>query len=232
MLAVRLNVIFSLLTAAAIYALVHRWSDNRSLACGAATLFCVNEPMLLDSLGGMESFMFAALTLWALYFVVGGEGDVWAGLVSGLSILARPEGLLVAATCSAAWVIHSRQNIVRYAVALGLPVVCWLVFAEAYFGTVVSHSIVAKARPLYPLPPGDGLQMIDHITTWTFEDRLWSLRAVKPALALESRRLPSSRCSFLPRCARSRRGRPLCCLSSLSPFILWRIRRSSMRLAS
>ena len=92
--------------------------------------------------------------------------------------------MLVAATCAVAWLVHSRRNVVRYVLALCLPVLFWLVFAQTYFGTVVPHSIIAKARPLYPLPRGAGLeQMVDQITAWTFDDRLWKLRAIKPALA-------------------------------------------------
>jgi len=153
------------------------------LAAAAAALFCMNEALLQYSLAGMESFMFAALTLWALY-AVSCEWYTVAALLSGLSCLARPEGVLVAATCAVAWLVHGRRNVVRYVLALCLPVLFWLVFAQTYFGTVVPHSIIAKARPLYPLPRGAGLeQMVDQITAWTFDDRLWKLRAIKPALA-------------------------------------------------
>ena len=182
-LAVRCNVTFFLLSAVAVYTTVLRWGEEVLLAAAAAALFCVNEALLQYSLAGMESFMFAALTLWALY-AVSCEWYTGAALLSGLSCLARPEGVLVAATCAVAWLVHSRRNVVRYVLALCLPVLFWLVFAQTYFGTVVPHSIIAKARPLYPLPRGAGLeQMVDQITAWTFDDRLWKLRAIKPALA-------------------------------------------------
>lgn len=183
-LASRLNVIFFLLSAAAVYAIIHRWTEKRPLACAAAALFCLNDRLLQDSLGGMESFMFSALTLWSLYVVSRGRYTV-AALLSGLSSLARPEGVLVVVTCAIGWLTHSRRNLVGYVLAL-CPILLWLVFAQAYFGTVVPHSILAKARPLYPLPKGAGLeQMVDWITTWTFGERLWTLRAIKPALALQ-----------------------------------------------
>jgi hypothetical protein len=184
-LAVRLNITFFLLSAAAAYAIVCRWSEKRPLACFAAVFFCINEGLLEDSLGGMESFMFSALTLWSLYFVSRGA-YIGSGLLSGLSALARPEGVLVAATCTVAWLIYSRRSFPRYVLALCLPSLVWLLFAQTYFGTVVPHSILAKARPLYPLPRGDGLvQMVNHITAWTFGERLWTARAIRPAMALQ-----------------------------------------------
>jgi hypothetical protein len=182
-LAVRGNVTFFLLSAVAVYTTVLRWGEEVLLAAAATALFCVNEALLQYSLGGMESFMFAALTLWALY-AISCEWYTVAALLSGLSCLARPEGVLVAATCALAWLVHSRSNVVRYVLALCLPVLFWFVFAQTYFGTVVPHSIIAKARPLYPLPRGAGLeQMVDQITAWTFGEWLWKLRAIKPALA-------------------------------------------------
>src|SRR5260370_40801337 len=128
-LAVRCNVTFFLLSAIAVYTTVLRWGEEVFLAAAAAALFCVNEALLQYSLAGMESFMFAALTLWALY-AVSCEWYTGAALLSRLSCLARPEGVLVAATCAVAWLLHSRRKVVRHALALCLPVLFWLVFAH------------------------------------------------------------------------------------------------------
>ena len=184
MLAVRFNVMFFLLSAGAVYTTILRWGEEGLLAAAAAALFCLNEALLQYSLAGMESFLFAALTLWALY-AVSSERYTVAALLSGLSTLARPEGILVAATCATAWLVHSRRDVARNVLVLCLPVLSWLLFAQMYFGTVVPHSIIAKARPLYPLPRGAGLEeMVHQVTAWTFGEHLWRLRAIKPALAM------------------------------------------------
>jgi hypothetical protein len=183
-LAVRSNAILFLATAGGLYANLIRWTENEVLAALVAAAFCLDPVLLEDSLGGMESFLFAALTLWALFAVSCGRYPTGA-LLSGLSCLARPEGVLVAATCTAAWLIHSRRSPVRFAVALCFPSLVWLVFALGYFGTVIPESIIAKARPLYPLPRGSGLaQMIQQITEWTFGRQFWKLRTIKPVLAV------------------------------------------------
>ncbi len=160
-LAVRLNFLFYVAAGLGMALALARLVRSRALALVLAAAFVVRDDMLRISTGGMESFLFLGLVLWALWAL---SSDRWplAALLAGLSFLARPEGALVALTVFVAWLVASRRRPLPVALGLAGPALAWVVFATAYYGTPVYHSLVAKARPLYPLPFGSGLAYALH----------------------------------------------------------------------
>ena len=93
--------------------------------------------------------------------------------MAGISVLARPEGTLLVALIFASWLTARRDW--RELVGLLLPGLAWVAFATPYYGTPIYHSILAKSRPLYPLPAGNALNaLFDSIAFWTVGGRaLW-----------------------------------------------------------
>ncbi|NLT72702.1 MAG: hypothetical protein GXX94_00700 [Chloroflexi bacterium] len=138
-----------------------RWGLALVLAA-AATLF---SPMLAVSTGVMESFMWGALVLGALW-AQAGDRPRTAAVLTGLAAVARPEGLLLLCLWGVRWLasclrtaLHGRDSdrswlepVLELVLALW-PLLAWLVFSCAYYGSPLPHSVLAKASGLYPLGP-------------------------------------------------------------------------------
>lgn len=154
-LAVRVNFLFCLAAGVGLLFLLRRVLGRTAPAALLAGLFLLRDDMLRASTGGMESFLFTALLLWCLW-ALADKRIVLAGLLAGLSILARPEGVVAIAATGAVWLATGRRRTLPFLSGLLLPGIAWLVFGFAVYGTPVYHSLIAKSRPLYPLPFGYG----------------------------------------------------------------------------
>ena len=166
-LAVRMNFLFYLATGLGLLFLLRRLL--RSLAAGAALagLFLLRGDLLAASLGGMEPFFFTALIAFALWALFTSRFRAAAAL-AGVSVLVRPEGILLALVVLVAWLAASRARPAAVLAGLLLPALAWVAFGFAYYGNPVYHSIIAKARPLYPMPAGQAIMLIlRSIASWS-----------------------------------------------------------------
>lgn len=181
-LAVRLNLLAYVACGLAVWLALRRFTGRPWFAAlGAATLLA--DPSLLAwSLGGMEAHAFTALLLFAGLAALRGR-PVLAGVLTGLTILARPEGALLL-PLGGFLLRRSRADLARFAVAVAATVVPWVAFAQLYYGSPVPLSIVAKSRPLYPLPAGYSVRMLlallDRWVTGTSGDPARSLAILLP----------------------------------------------------
>jgi hypothetical protein len=165
-LAVRLNFLFWLAAAVGMMFLLRRLVRSSALSALIAGLLFMRNDLLYGSLGGMESFLFLALLVWSVW-ALSARRFTLSALLAGLSVMARPEGVLLAGVVLLAWLVSSRRRPLPFLAALLVPAVAWAVFATAYFGSPIYQSIIAKARPLYPLPPGHALVGITrHLEVW------------------------------------------------------------------
>ena len=93
-----------------------------------------------------------------------------AALFASLAVLTRPDALLLVGPLVldrilAAFRGSARKIEGRELVAIGLPLIAWTLFATAYFGTPVSHSLTAKSVA-YRLPATAALvRFIQHFAT-------------------------------------------------------------------
>lgn len=166
-LAVRGNVLFFLATAFGFVFLLRKLLGWTAAAAVATVLFVLRYDMLAVSLGGNEAFLFCALVVWSFYLVMEGR-YVASGALAGLSVMARPEGVFCALLVGLVWLLYDRKKPVAFVTCVLAPGFVWTVFAFAYYGTPVYHSLIAKARPLYPFPPGFALRYIlGRLTLWT-----------------------------------------------------------------
>lgn len=166
-LAVRGNVLFFLATAFGFVFLLRKLLGWTTAGAVAAGLFLLRYDMLAISLGGNETFLFCALAVWSFYLVME-KRYAAAGALAGLSVMARPEGVFCALLVGLVWLLYDRKKPVAFGACILAPGLLWTVFAFAYYGTPVYHSLIAKSRPLYPFPPGFALRYIlDRLTLWT-----------------------------------------------------------------
>ena len=167
-LAVRLNFIFYLAAGLGMVFLLSRLTRSAALAMALSACFMLRDDMLRVSTGGMESFLFAALALWSLWSLATSRWTT-AAVLAGLSVMARPEGVLVGLVVFVAWFVACRRRPVPVMLGLAGPALVWVVFATVYYGTPIYHSLVAKSRPLYPLPFGSGLSRL----VWELQSRVF-----------------------------------------------------------
>lgn len=157
-LAVRGNAVFALAAGVATLLLVRRYTTNVALATVAACVLMVHPSLLSISTGGMEAGLFLALLLFAL-FALASDKPGTAGLLIGLSFLARPEAVTLLPVAAVRYWRAPRR--------LGMLLLCaaavagaWLTFTAIYYESIVPLSVIAKSRPLYPLEPGHALRTI------------------------------------------------------------------------
>jgi len=169
-LAVRFNAVHFGSAGLVLYFFLRKVTDSRSLALLGSLTFLLNPFLLSISGGGMESFLFVTL----LFLVLLGLADnkpIWAGILCGLSVLARPEGLLILPIVL--WQFRNRSRELRQTLlSFSLVLLPWVIFSWGYFGTPVPLSLIAKTKPIYFLPKGAALarisqSMINSATAFT-----------------------------------------------------------------
>jgi hypothetical protein len=158
-LAVRANFLPWLFAGFGLFLLLRRLLRRDWAAALIAATFIIRDDLLRASTGGMESSIFVALLVWALW-ALAEERFATAAILAGLSVPVRLEGTLLCAVVLVAWLVQSRRRALPLLLALVVPGLAWIVFGFAYYGTPVYHSIIAKSRPLYPLPFGHALRTI------------------------------------------------------------------------
>jgi len=164
-LAVRANFIFYAMAIVGIFFLLTSLGISTGLAALLAGLVSMRQSFLQSSLAGMETFLFAGLLVWSLWALVTRRFRLSAWL-AGFSVLTRPEGLLMVILFFVSCLAERRNW--RDLIGLLLPGLAWVAFATPYFGTPIYNSILAKNRPLYPLPPGHALATLTTwVTSWT-----------------------------------------------------------------
>ena len=184
-LAVRLNLVPFIACGVGIWLLILRYTGSHILGLLGAAAFLVDPFMLSRSTGGMEPFLFGAFMLAAMWAMSGGNRPVLAGVLIGLAILTRPEGVLLVPIAILAY-RRSLKTILKSAAAAGAIVLPWVIFAFAYYGTPIPLSIIAKAKPVYPLATGEGLSdLIQWTVLWATAFRWESLRELRVILVID-----------------------------------------------
>lgn len=116
---------------------------GRALALMIAVIVAGSARML-DSAGMESALLMALVTATALAWQR--HGDSWiTGLLVGLCMLTRPEGVLVAALVGLVHLLHNRRIAWRSALAAVLLVAPWMIFAHFHFGGAGSHTAAVKA---------------------------------------------------------------------------------------
>jgi hypothetical protein len=115
---------------------------SRAVA-GAAALACAAGLAGSHQWLALESNLFLALLLAAVHEHVR-DREASCGVLLGLAILARFDGALMALLLAADALWRRRRLPVRTVVAAAAVVLPWLVFADAYYGSALPHTLEAK----------------------------------------------------------------------------------------
>jgi len=157
-LASRGNAVLLLAAAGLAFIFLRRLGLGITTSALAAATILVADEILRESIGGMECSLFMALVFGTCLAILD-RRDVLALWLASFAALARPEGSLLLPVVFAAWLLDSKRKDGTLKLLSGLaPLIAWTIAATLYYGTPVPHSILAKARPLYPAPPGQAIK--------------------------------------------------------------------------
>ncbi len=164
-LAVAFNFLPFAAAGVAAWLLLEKITGCRPVALLAAAFLLTDPPLLALSLGGMESYLFVSLALFSL-LAAASRRPVWLGALAALACLTRPEGALLL-PIGAAFFVRSPRALLRGASAFLLTIAPWAVFALFYYGSIIPLSVIAKSKPLYPVPPGFALERLSgSVASW------------------------------------------------------------------
>lgn len=111
------------------------------VAAGASFLF-VTHPLLLWTYG-LETQLYMAVTLLAIWAYCETRAGL-LGLALGLSLLTRPDAVVLSGFLLGHWIYRDRQvpwRAIGPAVGMLLP---WTIFSIVYFGSLVPNTLAAK----------------------------------------------------------------------------------------
>ncbi|MGQ9677315.1 MAG: hypothetical protein ACUVX1_16750 [Chloroflexota bacterium] len=129
-----------------------------------ALCYALFSPLVSHAVSGMETPLYTLLILSSvLVYSVGRMAS--AGVLVGLVILARPDGLLLALVLFVHALVFTRSGLWRASAAAAATVAPWIVFSTAYFGSPLPQSVVAKAQSM----PQDALSSFGNFL-WYFSD--------------------------------------------------------------
>jgi hypothetical protein len=139
------------------------------------------------AIGGLETSLFVFLLI-AIPYTYLQERYALSALAAGLSILTRPDAILLAIPVVAdrlylALRKHKAISWTEWLALLLIPA-AWFTFAALTFGSPIPHSVTAKLA-VYQLGPGASLiRFLQHYATPFLDQHLWGNAAIKVGLVV------------------------------------------------
>lgn len=167
-IALTLNAWFDAATCLMLWDLGRRWG-SRWAGWGAALVWALAPYSVTFAVGGLETSLYVfSLTAAALAYTR--TRYAAAALAAALALLTRPDALLLIGPLAVDRGLralrdpHARPSLREIALFV-LPLLAWGIFATAYFGSPLPHSIHAKAQA-YRLSPEAALtRLLQHYAT-------------------------------------------------------------------
>ena len=142
-----------------------RQLGSRLAGVGTALVWAIAPFSVTFAIGGLETSLYVLL-LTATVLTNLERRFVLSAFLAALALLTRPDALILLAPLALDRILEfsgissrlgfaprqSRGTAWKELVAFGVPVLIWLVFSSAYFGSPLPHSIAAKSIA-YRLPP-------------------------------------------------------------------------------
>ena len=125
----------------------------------AAGLYAVSGRSVDFSTGGMETPLFMLILLVVVWLLAAGRPVAAAG-AAGMSVIVRPDGLLLVPALLVAVALTDRKRLTRASIAATAPVLVALGTAALVFGDPLPASLRAKAAGIYALPADHALRYL------------------------------------------------------------------------
>jgi hypothetical protein len=204
-LAVRFNLIPFLCCGIVAYMLILHYTCSYMLAAIGSAALLLDPTLLAISMGGMETFVFVSLVLYALLLMSKNPRPIYLGIIIGFAILARLEGvLLIPIAC----LIYLRfpKKILFVAGAVVSTIMPWIIFATVYYNNPIPVSVIAKLKRVYPIPIGYSInQIMKFLEDWLFVNHFAFLTQIRSAIVIDLILCTSLAC-FISRTFRQRRA--------------------------
>ena len=131
------------------YLLANRLRISRWATGFLLTYLALDYNNIMYGMSGMETQLAVCAVLAVAYFVLT-EDFFAAGIAIGLSILTRPDFLLLAGPAVfALWARNHRKGLQSAAIAVAV-LAPWVIFTTIYYGSPVPHTILAKEQAYVP----------------------------------------------------------------------------------
>lgn len=161
---------------------------NHPLAGGAAALFWAIAPYSVSfSIGGMETSLYVLLLIGMVYYYLC-ESFSFTALLAGLSILTRPDAVLLVAPIILDRLFICFRNkrtlkLPEWLALLAIPSV-WFAYAWITFGSPIPHSVAAKMA-VYRLDPAAAfIRFVQHYATPFMDNYLFGTNMIVIGLIL------------------------------------------------
>lgn len=143
------------------------WPEQRDKALLAGVVLVLTWPFVWAAVSGMETLLFLALgvtVLW-LYFSDEAYGSgLWLGVVAGLLVLTRPEGLLLVGLVAAAHLLQrSYRSLLLYLAGTLIPLAPYFLFNLSLSGEIWPNTFYAKQTEYAVLLEQPFLQRLLHL---------------------------------------------------------------------
>ena len=171
-------------TAVLLYWLALRLDSSRIVAVGLGLAWAVSPMSVTFAIGGMETSVVILFLVASFTAYVTGRSHLSAALMA-LAVLTRPDALIAAALLLGDMVLRplvrrdgsplsSRLRRLPWTemAVLGALLLPWIVFATAYFGSPLPHSVAAKARAYQIEPLSALIRLLQHLSTPFFEHKV------------------------------------------------------------
>jgi hypothetical protein len=138
------NALADAVTAILLYAIGRTVGWSEAWSALGAVLFSLCAVTLHYSTSGMDVSVFAMLIVASIVADMRGREEI-AGVLVGCAILARPEGLLLAALIllRRSWLLRGVP--VRFVLAVAAVILPWIIYVTSWAGTPIPGSIAAKS---------------------------------------------------------------------------------------
>ncbi|MFW6182174.1 MAG: hypothetical protein ACOC8X_00145 [Chloroflexota bacterium] len=123
------------------------WPAGEGQAWSVATVLVLTWPLIWAAVSGMETALFLALAvlILALFLHNPERSAFWLGVLVGLLVLTRPEGVLLAGSLAVAYLLRQDwRSLVRYALGAGLLFVPYFAFNLWLGGELWPNTFYAK----------------------------------------------------------------------------------------
>ena len=175
-LALLTNAVCDIITVVLLRRLFRALGLSPMAAAVIAIAYLSNPARIGVALGTMETSVDVMCIVVALDAYIRRDRPTLAALFSALAVLVRLDSVLLPLLLAAHSVLAKRRMPWREGLIFGIIVGPWLLFAQAYFGSVIPNSVVAKTHA-YLLPPNSAFTSILYylITRSSIDPMRWPL---------------------------------------------------------